>query len=78
MPQVIFLSIIATTMISTILTMWDEISKCHDVKVTILFWSPLLVVGIVSYIIYSIREWRCQRKDAAYRKAVYKRIYGDS
>lgn len=78
MPQIIFISIIATTMISTILTMWDEISKCHDVKVAILFWSPLLVVGIVSYIIYSIREWRRQRKDAAYRKAIYKSIYGDS
>ena len=78
MPQIIFISIIATTMISTILTMWDEISKCHDVKIAILFWCPLLVVGIVSYIIYSIREWRRQRKDAAYRKAVYKRIYGDS
>lgn len=78
MPQIIFISIIATTMISTILTMWDEISKCHDVKIAILFWSPFLAVGIVSYIIYSIREWRRQRKDATYRKAVYKRIYGDS
>lgn len=78
MPQVIFLSIIATTMISTILTMWDEISKCHDVKIAVLFWCPFLAVGIVSYIIYSIREWRHQKKDAAYRKAVYKRIYGDS
>ena len=78
MPQIIFISIIATTMISTILTMWDEISKCHDVKIAILFWSPFLAVGIVSYIIYSIREWHRQRKDAAYRKAVYKSIYGDS
>lgn len=78
MPQVIFLSIIATTMISTILTMWDEISKCQELKIVVLFWSPFLAVGIVSYIIYSIRECRRQKKDAAYRKAVYKRIYGDS
>ena len=78
MPQVIFLSIIATTMISTILTLWDEISKCQELKIVVLFWSPFLAVGIVSYIIYSIRESRRQRKDAAYRKAVYKSIYGDS
>jgi len=78
MPQIIFLSIIATTMISTVLTMWDEISKCQEIKITVLFWSPFLVIGIVSYIIYSIKEWRRQRKDTAYRKAVYKRIYGNS
>ena len=78
MPQVIILSIIATTMISTVLTMWDEISKCHDIKIAVLFWSPFLVIATVSYIIYSIKEWRRQRKEAAYRKAVYKRIYGDS
>ena len=78
MPQVIILSIIATTMISTVLTMWDEISKCHDIKIAILFWSPLLVIATVSYIVYSIKEWRRQRKEAAYRKAVYRRIYGDS
>ena len=78
MPQVIILSIIATTMISTVLTMWDEISKCHDIKIAVLFWSPLLVIATVSYIVYSIKEWRCQKKEAAYRKAVYRRIYGDS
>ena len=78
MPQVIILSIIATTMISTVLTMWDEISKCHDIKIAILFWSPLLVIATVSYIVYSIKEWRRQKKEAAYRKAVYRRIYGDS
>lgn len=78
MPQIIFLSIVVTIMISTVLTMWDEISKCQDVKITILFWSPFLAAGIVSYIIYSIREWRRERKEAAYRKAIYKSIYGDS
>ena len=78
MPQIIFLSIIVTTMISTILTMWNEISKCQEIKIVVLFWSPVLVVGIVSYIIYSIKEWRHQKKDAAYRKAIYKRIYGNS
>lgn len=78
MPQIIFLSIIATTMISTVLMMWDEISKCHDIKIAVLFWSPFLVIGTVCYIVYSIREWRRQKKETAYRKAVYKRIYGDS
>lgn len=78
MPQVIFLSIIITTMISTILTMWDEISKCQEIKIAVLFWTPFLVVGTVCYIIYTIKEWRRQRKEAAYRKAVYQRIYGNS
>ena len=78
MPQVIFLSIIVTTMISTVLTMWDEISKCQEIKIAILFWTPFLVVGTVCYIVYTIKEWCRQRKEAAYRKAVYQRIYGDS
>ena len=78
MPQIIFLSIIVTTIISTVLTLWDEISKCQDIKIAVLFWSPFLAIGTVCYIVYSIKEWRRQRKEAAYRKAVYKRIYGDS
>lgn len=78
MPQIIFLSIIATTMISTVLTMWDEISKCQEIKIVILFWSPFFTIGTACYIIYGIKEWRRQRKDATYRKTVYKRIYGDS
>lgn len=78
MPQIIFLSIIVTTMISTVLTMWDEISKCQDIKIAVLFWSPFLIIATVCYIVYSIREWRRQKKETAYRKAIYKRIYGDS
>lgn len=78
MPQIIFLSIIATTMISTVLSMWDEISKCQEIKIAVLFWTPFLVISTVCYIVYSIREWRRQRKDAAYRKEVYNRIYGNS
>ena len=48
MPQIIFLSIIATTMISTILPLWDELSKCQELKIVVLFWSPFLAVGGMS------------------------------
>lgn len=74
MPLIILFSIIITTVISTVAAFWDKIISNQEMKVTILFWAGVLVVVLIAYMIYFIKELIETKKEAARRKKIMEKF----